>query len=203
MNKKLLIGSITAALILGGTFAVGASELPIFDLKTNKLVKYEKEYIPEELAKTIALNEVNGTVENVEIEKENGHFYYEVEIDKDNIDYDVFVEAYTGKIAYIRVENDDNIKNTNEVEKDDSHDDGTKEATIENKPQAPSTSKPAITKTVQNQQVHDDSNDDRDDDRQEKIKSTQSPVPAASKPVTTKPVQKTQVRDHVRDDVMR
>ena len=178
MNKKLLIGSITAALILGGTFAVGASELPIFDLKTNKLVKYEKEYIPEELAKTIALNEVNGTVENVEIEKENGHFYYEVEIDKDNIDYDVFVEAYTGKIAYVRVENDNNIKNmneveqvesiknTNKVEKVDSHDDGTKEATIENKPQAPSTSKPAISKAVQNQQVHDDDDwdDDRDDD---------------------------------------
>ena len=163
MNKKLLIGSITAALVLGGTFAVGASELPIFDLKTNKL-KYEKEFIPEELAKTIALNEVNGTVENVEIEKENGHFYYEVEIDKDNIDYDVFVEAYTGKIAYIRVENDNNIKNINEVEQDDSHDDGTKEATVENKPQAPSTSKPTISKAVQNQQVHDNNHDDRDDD---------------------------------------
>ena len=172
MNKKLLIGSITAALVLGGTFAVGASELPIFDLKSNKL-KYEKEFIPAEQAKTFALNEVNGTVEDVEIEKENGHFYYEVEIDKDNIDYDVFVEAYTGKIAYIRVENDENIKNinevesiknTNEVEKVDSHDDGTKEATIENKPQAPSTSKLTISKAVQNQQVHDDSNDDRDDD---------------------------------------
>ena len=110
MNKKLLIGSITAALVLGGTFAVGASELPIFDLKTNKL-KYEKEFIPAEQAKTIALNEVNGTVEDVEIEKENGHYYYEVEIDKDNIDYDIFVEAYTGKIAYIRVENDNKIKN--------------------------------------------------------------------------------------------
>ena len=202
MNKKLLIGSITATLILGGTFAVGASELPIFDLKTNKLVKYEKEYIPEELAKTIALNEVNGTVENVEIEKENGHFYYEVEIDKDNIDYDVFVEAYTGKIAYIRVENDDNIKNTNEVEHDDSHDDGTKEVTSwKINHNHPLLVRPAISKTVQNQQVHDDGTDDRDDDRQEKVKSTLSPVPAASKPVTTKPVQKTQVRDHVRDDV--
>ena len=199
MNKKLLIGSITAALVLGGSFAVGASEIPIFDLKTNKL-KYEKEFIPAEQAKTIALNEVNGTVEDVEIEKENGHYYYEVEVDKDNIDYDIFVEAYTGKIAYIRVENDDKIKNSNEVEKDDHHDDGTKEVTIENKPQSSSTSKPAITKTVQNQQVHDDNNDDRDDDRQEKVKSTQSPVLAASKPVTTKPVQKTQVRDHVRDD---
>ena len=156
MNKKLLIGSITAALVLGGTFAVGASEIPIFDLKTNKLRKYEKEFIPAEQAKTIALNEVNGTVEDVEIEKENGHYYYEVEVDKDNIDYDIFVEAYTGKIAYIRVENDDNIKNSNEVEKDDHHDDGTKEVTIENKPQSSSTSKPAITKTVQNQQVHDD-----------------------------------------------
>ena len=149
MNKKLLIGSITAALVLGGTFAVGASELPIFDLKTNKL-KYEKEFIPAEQAKTIALNEVNGTVEDVEIEKENGHFYYEVEIDKENVDYDIFIEAYTGKIAYIRVENDDKIKNMNEVEKDDSHDDGTKEAIIEDKPQSSSTSKLAITQTVQN-----------------------------------------------------
>ena len=41
------------------------------------------------------------------------------------------------------------------LNKDDSHDDGTKEATVENKPQAPSTSKPTISKTVQNQQVHD------------------------------------------------
>ena len=46
-------------------------------------------------------------MEDVEIEKENGHYYYEVEVDKDNIDYDIFVEAYTGKIAYIRVENDE------------------------------------------------------------------------------------------------
>ena len=33
------------------------------------------------------------------------------------------------------------------------HDDGTKEVTIENKQQVPSTSKPAVTK---NQQIHDD-----------------------------------------------
>lgn len=166
MNKKLLIGSITAALVLGGTFAVGASELPIFDLKTNK-EKYEKQFIPAEQAKTIALNEVNGTVEDVEIEKENGYFYYEVEIDKDNIDYDVFIEAYTGKIAHIRIENDDNnIKIANKVERDDQHDDGTKKVTIENKQQAPSTSKPAVTK---NQQVHDDDNDDDDwDDRDDR-----------------------------------
>ena len=173
MNKKLLIGSITAALVLGGTFAVGASELPIFDLKIEQARNMRKSSSLQNKQRRIALNEVNGTVEDVEIEKENGHFYYEVEIDKDNIDYDVFVEAYTGKIAYIRVENDENIKNinevesiknTNEVEKVDSHDDGTKEATIENKPQAPSTSKLTISKAVQNQQVHDDSNDDRDDD---------------------------------------
>ena len=187
MNKKLLIGSITAALVLGGSFAVGASEIPIFDLKTNKL-KYEKEFIPAEQAKTIALNEGNGTVEDVEIEKENGHYYYEIEVDKNNIDYDIFVEAYTGKIAYIR------------VEKDDYHDDGTKEVTTGNKPQAPSTSKPTISKAVQNQQVHDDNTDDRDDDRPEKVKSTQSSVLAASKTVTTKPVQNTQIRDHVRDN---
>jgi hypothetical protein len=154
MNKKLLIGLITAALVLGGTFAVGASELPIFDLKTNK-EKYEKQFIPAEQAKTIALNEVNGTVEDVEIEKENGYFYYEVEIDKDNIDYDVFIEAYTGKIAHIRIENDDHINNTDEVKNDDN-------IKIENKQQAPFTIKPAVTK---NQQVHDDDWDDRDDDR--------------------------------------
>jgi hypothetical protein len=85
-------------------------------------------------------------VEDVEIEKENGYFYYEVEIDKDNIDYDVFIEAYTGKITHIRVENDDHINNTNEVKKDDHHDDETKEVTIENKQQSSSTNKPSITK---------------------------------------------------------
>ena len=52
----------------------------------------------------------------------------------------------------------------NKVEQNDSHDDDTKEATVENKPQAPSTSKPTISKAVQKQQVHDNNHDDRDDD---------------------------------------
>lgn len=55
-------------------------------------------------AKAIALNEVNGTIDDIELEREDGLYVYEVEIERDNNDDDdvtVYIDAITGKVLYV------------------------------------------------------------------------------------------------------
>ncbi|MBM7621642.1 putative membrane protein YkoI [Bacillus tianshenii] len=60
-----------------------------------------------EKAEEVALQEVKGTVESVELDRENGSHVYEIEIDtgKENGDDDedvtVYVDAVTGKMLYV------------------------------------------------------------------------------------------------------
>jgi uncharacterized membrane protein YkoI len=70
----------------------------------------------EEAAK-IATNEVNGTITEVEKEMEHGRLEYKIEIQSDQGEADVRVDAETGKIT--RVEFDDDSR----VDRDDDKDD--------------------------------------------------------------------------------
>ncbi|MBU9713479.1 PepSY domain-containing protein [Evansella tamaricis] len=53
---------------------------------------------------TIALSVIDGTVKEVELEKDDGVLYYEVEIKYGGEDYDIDINAYTGEI--IKVDDD-------------------------------------------------------------------------------------------------
>jgi uncharacterized membrane protein YkoI len=57
-------------------------------------------------AKDVALKEVQGTVDDIELERENGAYVYEVEIEPENQgtdddDVTVYVDAVTGKVLYV------------------------------------------------------------------------------------------------------
>ncbi|MCA1321759.1 PepSY domain-containing protein [Bacillus tianshenii] len=60
-----------------------------------------------EKAEEVALQEVKGTVESVELDRENGSHVYEVEVDTgkkngdDDEDVTVYVDAVTGKMLYV------------------------------------------------------------------------------------------------------
>ncbi|MGM0838243.1 MAG: PepSY domain-containing protein [Bacillota bacterium] len=64
-------------------------------------------FINVEKAEEVALKEVKGTVEEVELDRENGSHVYEVEIDTgkkngdDDDDVTVYVDAVTGKMLYV------------------------------------------------------------------------------------------------------
>ena len=62
-----------------------------------------KEQITAQQAIEIALNQVGGgTVDDVDLEKENGRFIYEIEIEQENDkDVDVKVDAHTGEILSV------------------------------------------------------------------------------------------------------
>jgi uncharacterized membrane protein YkoI len=80
------------------------------DSKRNKEASSEDKdvtLISTEKAEEIALKEVKGTVEEVELDRENGSHVYEIEIETgkrngdDDDDVTVYVDAVTGKMLYV------------------------------------------------------------------------------------------------------
>lgn len=125
MNKhKLWIGSLSAAVLLGGsavaasgningqpapkvqsvTTQSAASTTPSVtsnQSSTGKLLTIAQ-------AKEIALKAVEGKVDDVDLERRNGQTFYEVEIDrKGSPDVNVRLDGYTGKVLAIVNDDDD------------------------------------------------------------------------------------------------
>jgi uncharacterized membrane protein YkoI len=120
MKKKMVIGTLSAALVFGGAFAVGASNNDDvgIDPKTNNV----KTFLSLDEVKKIALQEVNGVVEDIELEKESNKAIYEVDIEKDDIDYDLYIDAYSGEIYSVdrdddNDDDDDNLSNNKQNNK--------------------------------------------------------------------------------------
>ena len=103
--KKLVIGSIAAALMISGGIGINAladdDNLKLSKTQTEKLIGFEK-------AKQVALNEANGTIESIDLEKNNGKTFYEVDIDGEKSkEFEIRVDAYNAKILNVREDNDD------------------------------------------------------------------------------------------------
>ena len=109
------------------------------DAETGEVLKIEREdeltkeeltlvkvKVTEEQAKQIALSTVKGEVTEVEIEKVDGNYVYEVEISQENTETDVRVDVNTGQILSIESglkdqddEDDYNEKDGSEDQDDD------------------------------------------------------------------------------------
>jgi uncharacterized membrane protein YkoI len=113
MKRKVLIGTLGAALVFGGAFAVGATNNDnVSTVDTNK-TKNEKTFLSTDEVEKIALQEVAGVVEEIELEKKSGKVIYEVDIEKDDVDYDLYIDAYSGEIYTIDRDVDDDDDNLN------------------------------------------------------------------------------------------
>ncbi|MFX3649000.1 MAG: PepSY domain-containing protein [Paenibacillus sp.] len=112
MNKhKLWIGSLSAAVLLGGS-AVAASgnvngqSVQTTPSSTTQSVTQNQNSTGKMLnasqAKALALKAADGKVDDVDLERRNGQTFYEVEIDrKGKNDVVVRLDAYTGKILAV------------------------------------------------------------------------------------------------------
>src|SRR4051812_24397567 len=108
MKRKVLIGAVGAALLFGGTLAVSAGKKDDIN-GADIAAKNGKTFLSTNEVEKIALQEVNGVVEEIELDSKADKVIYEVEVEKDDIDYDLEIDAYTGEIY--------------SVERDDDHDD--------------------------------------------------------------------------------
>ena len=80
-----------------------------------------KTFLGIDEVKKVALQEVNGVVEDIELEKEANKAVYEVDIEKNDIDYDLYIDPYSGEIysvdRYDHNDDDDNLSNSNQNNK--------------------------------------------------------------------------------------
>ncbi|PYE44238.1 putative membrane protein YkoI [Paenibacillus barcinonensis] len=128
INKhKLWIGSLSAAVLLGGSAVAASSSVngqPAPKVQSETMQSVSASATPPVTsnqnntgklltiaqAKEIALQAVEGKVDDVDLERRNGQTFYEVEMDrKGNPDVNVRLDAYTGKIlAIVNDDHDDN-----------------------------------------------------------------------------------------------
>ena len=119
MKKIVITGIIAVGVVLGGTSVIGASmndktEAIVKDqaVQSEQFVKTEqtsnsKQMLSIDKVKKIALSEHDGHIEDIELEHDDGHTYYEVEIENGHEDYNLYIDAYTGKVLFVDKDDDD------------------------------------------------------------------------------------------------
>ncbi|MBS4201418.1 PepSY domain-containing protein [Bacillus sp. FJAT-49732] len=101
MKKKILVPALALTII--GSGVVGATLIkPAFAANSANTAK-----ITEEQSKEIALKEINGTVTDVELEKEHGTLTYDIEVkDANGVKHDVVIDANSGKVIKTETDNE-------------------------------------------------------------------------------------------------
>ncbi len=74
------------------------------DYKSSKKTSQKKQMISSDQAKKIALNKVNGKIVEFELDEDDGRLIYEIEIKKDGREYNLEIDAYTGKIIEFEID---------------------------------------------------------------------------------------------------
>lgn len=99
LKNKLLIGSLSAGVILGGTGVVSAS--------IDKENGSAKDLITEEKAIEIAEKAVNGTVMEIELDEDDTQYVYELELETSNGEAEVEIDAATGEVIETDVDSEE------------------------------------------------------------------------------------------------
>lgn len=88
---------------------VDAVSREVVVVEQSSKTKWTDKMITEEQAVTIAKGKVNALVIDIELEKDDNSYYYDIELEDEKFEYDVLVNAFTGEIIKFTKENiDDN-----------------------------------------------------------------------------------------------
>ncbi|WP_079527008.1 PepSY domain-containing protein [Halobacillus hunanensis] len=108
MKRKLMTVGVAGVVILGGAIGVAAA--------SGTDTSSQKTSITEGEAKQIVEKEVNGTIEKVEMETDDGQRIYDIRVKGENSkETDVDVNAKTGKIIDIDRDEDQDDESENEA----------------------------------------------------------------------------------------
>ncbi|MCM3670328.1 PepSY domain-containing protein [Mesobacillus maritimus] len=99
-KRNVVIAGVAGLVLLGGAFGVGAFTEPVKPQDEN-LLTIEK-------AEEKALNEIDGTIHQVELEEDDGQLKYEVEVrdQNGNDDHEIEIDAKSGNVMEVDREDD-------------------------------------------------------------------------------------------------
>ena len=104
--KKYIISALAVGIIAGGGYTFVNADIQD---KENQAELAKQAQITEQEATKIALEKVPGTVNEVELENEDGLIVYEFEIvGEDGSEQDLDVDAKTGEIVKVEADDDEN-----------------------------------------------------------------------------------------------
>lgn len=83
----------------------------------------ELQLIGKQQAIEVARSVATGVVEDVELEKDDGEIYYEVEFEDGKMDYEVTVDAVEGVVLSVETDDDDDDRNDDNDDDDNDEDD--------------------------------------------------------------------------------
>lgn len=101
MKKWMAIPALAGVVALGG-MAIGANAE-----KSDVVLPTTKEFLTIEEVKAIAVKAVGGNVMEIEFERKKSGAMYEVEVKSKGVEYDLDIDAKTGKVLRTDKNNDD------------------------------------------------------------------------------------------------
>ncbi len=132
MKRRWMVGTLAVAIAVGGALGVStmgigfAMDNPDSNLKRENGYRHsveqqapssiraaeqtsgQKPLLTVEQAIAAALTQAEGYVESIELERDKGSVYYEVEVESSSKEYDIYVDAYSGEILKVKEERDRN-----------------------------------------------------------------------------------------------
>lgn len=90
MKKWMMIPALVGVLVIGGVAMAGNAG--------HSLAATPKGLLTIEEVETIALKTVDGNVTKIELDREKSSDVYEVEVKSDGVEYDLDIDAKTGKV---------------------------------------------------------------------------------------------------------
>jgi uncharacterized membrane protein YkoI len=107
MKRNVLIIGTAGLVLLGG--AVGAGAFADNVEVESQAIKEDREIISMKEAEEIAVRKAGGTIESIELEKDDGRLIYEIELRSENgdDDIDIDVDALTGEVLKVDRDDDD------------------------------------------------------------------------------------------------
>ncbi|WP_144611196.1 PepSY domain-containing protein [Bacillus cereus] len=122
---KLWIGIVMVFLIAGGTaYGVNAMEHEETRFEETKEKRYKSKELSPETAKQIAVEKVNGVVEEIDVERMDDNGVYEVEVETNVGEEEIYINKKNGNI--IAEKEFEFIKNEDDEDQDEDdmdHDD--------------------------------------------------------------------------------
>lgn len=113
--KKHAIPSIAVLMI--GTATTGMTVSADSDDRYEELQEVN---ITVEESKEIALERIPGTIDEVELENEDGYLFYEVEVDAAGGDeYEILIDAQTGEVIDVEGDDEDDDDDGDDNDDDD------------------------------------------------------------------------------------
>mgnify|MGYP000994310116 CR=1 FL=1 len=113
-NTKMGIGIglliLIAVIVVGVGLNQSANALTMDgnpSIGLNEDATNEKQVIPAEQAKKIALEKVNGTIVEFDFDYDDGRPEYEIEIKANGKEHDIEIDGYTGEITEFEIDDDD------------------------------------------------------------------------------------------------